>query len=806
MAFQSVAPMMGCKATTGAKPDQGLRPIRQLLPARFGGIAAVSVMVLSWQAFAQLPQAVLDSVYPPGGLPGSTHTVTIHGTDLDDPVGLVFDDARVTARPRAGAPSTFEVTIPAGVAMGAMDVRFVGRFGVSNPRVYRIDGVPAVSSDVTNSTSASAIKVHGGSAAWGKVAAGGAAWFEMDARAGQRVLARVLASEIDSRLSPMLVAFGMEGREWARARRSGLLDFVAPSNGPVRVQVLDAQYRGGDGYFFRFENVQGPHVELAVPCVLTAGTNQRVTLVGRRLPGGRPSGLKGADGVALEQVEVEMAAPSIPAQALRWPVDALRRGSSASVTPWTWPWHHASHSPAVPVVFALTHLPVVAQAVPGSPSRPVATEPVAVRPPVEVGGWLGGSATAVTFDCKKGDAWWIEAWADRLGQLADVVAIVQREETTPDKPGRWVDVTELAELDANPASAELNVSSRDAAGRFEAPQDGKYRVVVRDAFGAGKASGCRPFRLAIRKPSPDFRAWAWAQPPPKSNNDDRRAHAATPTLRRGGTVPVRVAVARLEGFEAPVDVSATGLPTGVSAMPARIHAGQTSGTLLLTASEDASPGGFALVLKASAVVASSRVERPVLGGGVPWAVADFNQEPIVSRLYQSLHGGVVPEPEPVVVAAAGGDVFECKAGGKLSIPLRVLRRFEFPAAFNLKPAGHPAFDKAKEVAVPEKATNVTAEVSLADAALPVGEHVIWFHGQVGGKYRNQHEAVAVAAAAVKSAMAALGSASAAEKGGKEQAVKSAEAALKSAEERAKPRDVTVGVWSAPVRVRILPAK
>ena len=243
----------------------------------------------------------------------------------------------------------------------------------------------------------------------------------------------------------------------------------------------------------------------------------------------------------------------------------------------------------------------------------------------------------------------------------------------------------------------------------------------------------------------------------------------------------------------------------VTAAPARIHAGQTSGTLLLTATDTAAPGAFILGLKASAVMASNRLERPVFGGGVQWAVADSNQDPILSRLHQAFHVGVAPEPEPVVVAAAG-DVFEAKAGGKLSIPLRVLRRFEFPAAFNLKPAGHPALDKAKEFSVPEKATNVMAEVSLADAALPEGEHVLWFQGQVGGKYRNQPEAVAVAEAAVKDAKAAVASATAAEKGAKEQALKTAESAFKAAEERAKPRDVPLGVWSAPIRVRILPAK
>lgn len=193
-------------------------------------------------------------------------------------------------------------------------------------------------------------------------------------------------------------------------------------------------------------------------------------------------------------------------------------------------------------------------------------------------------------------------------------------------------------------------------------------------------------------------------------------------------------------------------------------------------------------------------------GGVLWAVPDINQEPIPSRLHPSFHGGIAPEGEPVSVMSTGADVIEAKAGSKLSIPLRIQRRHESTAAFNLKPSGHPALEKAKEIAVPEKATNVVAEIALADAALPEGEHVLWLQGQVAGKYRNQPDAVVAAQAALKSAKDAVASATSTDKPKAEERVKAAEAALKAAEERAKPRDVTVGVWSAPIRVRILPAK
>jgi hypothetical protein len=136
----------------------------------------------------------------------------------------------------------------------------------------------------------------------------------------------------------------------------------------------------------------------------------------------------------------------------------------------------------------------------------------------------------------------------------------------------------------------------------------------------------------------------------------------------------------------------------------------------------------------------------------------------------------------------------------------IQRRYEYTAAFSLKPSGHPALEKAKEVSVPEKATNAVAEIVLSEAALPEGEHLLWLQGQAAGKYRNQPEAVAAAQASLKVAKDAVASATASDKPQAEERAKAAEAALKSAEERAKPRDVTLGVWSAPFRVRILPAK
>ena len=125
-------------------------------------------------------------------------------------------------------------------------------------------------------------------------------------------------------------------------------------------------------------------------------------------------------------------------------------------------------------------------------------------------------------------------------------------------------------------------------------------------------------------------------------------------------------------------------------------------------------------------------------------------------------------------------------------------------AFNLKPAGHPAFDKAKDIAIPEKATNFSAEINIAEVKLPAGSHTLWFQGSVAGKYRNNPEAVTVAEAELKAATDALVSVSGVDKPKAEERKKAAEAAKKAAEEKAKPRDVTVPVYSQPIVVTVLP--
>src|SRR5688500_13554995 len=99
-------------------------------------LCSIGLIVLtSWvgriDLYAQLPQATLNWIFPPGARTGSTNEITVSGTDLDEPIGLHFSDTSVTAIPKPGSPNQFQVLVPAEVSEGPVDVRFVGRFGIS---------------------------------------------------------------------------------------------------------------------------------------------------------------------------------------------------------------------------------------------------------------------------------------------------------------------------------------------------------------------------------------------------------------------------------------------------------------------------------------------------------------------------------------------------------------------------------------------------------------------------------------------------------------------------------------------------
>lgn len=745
---------------------------------------------------AQLPVARLTSVFPSGAQTGTTPILTVQGSDLDGPERLVFSDPRIFGIPSTNGPAQFQVVIPPDARPGVLDVRFVGRFGISNPRAFVVDSLPEMQAGPDHRSTNQAFELPLDTIVNGRATANARTWFRTRFVANQRCVYQVQSRSIDSRLEPVLTLQGAAGNELARSHR-GFLEFQAAAEGFYLLALHDVTFRGGDDFTFRLVASTGPYLDAAMPGALDPGKAQPVTLYGRNLPGGKPSAFSGIDGRPLESREVTLEAPEPEAFG-----DTASPRPSAATSPGTW-WRWATESHRSNPLFFAASLGSTSPMVDAGDS-PLRT----IQPPVELWSRFGSRQKpgGVTLEARKGEIWWIEVFSERLGFNTDPQVVVQRAIKHSDGTGGWVDVADFQDLDSNFGTPGYPTTSRDAAGRVEIPENGLYRVTVLDAFHALATQPRLPYRLVIHTPVPHFQLVMHPVAPPSADPNQRPAHAWTTFLRRGETIPIRVLAFRREGFDGEIELSATNLPVGVTATPTRLYAGQNTATVLLQASDDAPPWVGAISVDGRSGNGAEMLRRRASAASILWNVGDFNIEPVLSRPTRGLYAAVsAHESAPVVLAAGASSSIEAEEGAAVSIPLRIARQGEFKGELKLKTYGHPELEKLGELVVPANATNATLEIKLSERKLPVGRHSLYLQGLTQGKYRNQPEAVALATRELEAASEALKAASVEEKAKAEAAKGAAEARKKAAEEKAQPRDVTLLVTSAPIHLTVKPA-
>lgn len=661
--------------------------------------AAALGVLLALPALAQPPQNVLpqprvSSILPMGAKGGTAVELTVTGTDLDDPTGLLFSHPGITAEfipppepkpdptkkdPPKPAPKgpvvkhKYKVTVPADAPTGTHDLRLVTKYGVSNARAFVVGTLPeTVETEKSNDDVPDAQKLELNSTVNGSIAnTADVDYYSFTGKANQRVLVHCRTSSIDSRCRPQVEVYDAAGKRLGGNRgykeNDALADITLPADGDYLVRVFEFAYQSGSAdHFYRLTVSTGPWVDAVFPNVVNPGKPTPATVFGRNLPGG-----KKVEGTEFESLAVTITPPADAARdrlAVREvlaPPQALQDGFEFRLP---------GALNAVPVFFtdATIHLEKDA-----GNEKPDTAEAIPV--PCDVIGTIGKRYDKdwFGFEAKKGDVLHFELFADRLGSGVDTFFVVKN------ATGNMGNVVEEQDDDQDSLHPQtfFTRNGDPAAAKFTAPADGKYVVFVGNRDPNGSYGPRCVYRLRVSKPTPDFRAVVM----PKS-----RDLIGAPLGYAGGQLALDVFVDRRDGFTAPVTATAEGLPAGVTAKPTVIGTGQRWGTLVLTVADGAAAYTGPISVKCTATTADKTVAHDARPAAITWSVQANNNTPTITRLERQLMLAVRPDKAPMKVAvdlpglkvkskdkdgkevevAATFPLF-VKPGDKLTVPVKV---------------------------------------------------------------------------------------------------------------------------------------
>lgn len=711
--------------------------------------AAACVLALSASLAIAQPGPTLLTVFPPGAKSGESVEVTVSGTGLDGAESLLFSDknvkgelvpgsfvAEAKTKKRGGSMAAqqpgsakFKVTAPKSYS-GTFDVRIVGKNGLSNPRAFVIGDKNEVNEKEPNNDVAEAQHVALETTVNGIIAAPTDVDFvSFRARAGENIVVYCLATSIDSQMQADLMVADSAGRMLAanRGYRGGdaVLDFLAPADGEYVVRVAQFAYTsGGSDHFYRLTVTAGPWLESIYPPVMHE--NDSIFYVrsdgknGKRdprftRPDGRP--YEAGKGPLLDQVDVRT--DELPTQQFVPPaagtLDTVDMGSLQA--------HHILRS-AAPVILDNDRNDTAATAQP-------------VTLPCDIAGRIEkkNDRDWYSFEAKKGEVWTVEVFADRLGSPVDAFFVL-----TDDK-GKVI--TEQDE-GPDPLSPTQFYSKSDdpARYRFSLRDDGTYRVMV-STREAGTQFGVRDqYVLRIAKENPDFRL---AVMPVGTHYPDAG------TLPKGGAVMFTVFAFRMDGFAEPITLEASDLPPGVECPKQMIPGNQTSGTLVLTAAEDAADWAGFIAIRGSAGEVS-HAARPF---SVVWPIVGGNpnqppNSPAISRMDRGpgLALAVRGEP-PFQLAIEADEPIRAESGGKVQFTVKATRKTGFKDPIQLFTAtpgltpqrrGNQPLPAAGTLAADKTEAKVNIDIP---SSLPPGTYSLVIRGQSGVPQPKNQQAVPV---------------------------------------------------------------
>ncbi len=699
-------------------------------------------------ATAQIPEVRLTAITPAAGQPGQEIDVVIQGTDLDDVNQLQFTHAGITAKPKMREPGAFEtepqvvpnefvVTVAGDVPAGHHDVRVVGKYGISNPRVFVIDALVTIVEVEGNNQANEAQALELPTAVFGQLAqAADVDYFTGQATAGQRIIVRCQARSIDSRMIPVVVVVNSEGRVLGNSRSTRenepLVDFITPADGSFMIKVYDSAYRNGPEYFYRLAVGNLPHIDYVFPPAGEAGGDRPFTLFGRNLPGGQPAGVM-IDGVELQKLAVTIPLPA-GEQRFAVPRHVAVDSVSGGIDQASFQLQGATGSSNA-ILVGITDTQPLLEVEPNS--QP--TEAQQLTLPVDLAGRFEGRADYdwYTFEATQGDELIVEVICERHHRISDARLVIQQ--IIPAAEGEEEDQIKLiaaVQEGTTPLAGLFDARTSDPVYRFDVPADGTYRVLVNDALNMLREDPRQAYRLVIRPRTPDFRVVAVPE----------RGYSGV-LLRKGGQLPIQLVAFRRNGFNEEIRVTAANLPAGVTAAEVTIGPGMTSTLMELRCAADAAPATGQFTLITESTVNGESVSRPGRFATINWAGNPQQGNNVgntpVSRLTSAL-AIAISSLENEIIGLELGDGSVVEAPRAQNVKFTYKRRGEFKGKLTLNASGQPPNAAVKQLVINANAETGEFVVELK-ANTPPGTYTMYLRGTAEKvKYSRNPEAVVVA--------------------------------------------------------------
>jgi hypothetical protein len=568
--------------------------------------------LLVWTALAavgraELPTVRFDRIFPLGATAGSSVEVEVRGANIEDVRALRFDHPGFKAE--FVKDTQFRVDVAADVPDGTYDVRLVGRFGVSNPRLFAVaHGLKDIAEKEPNNTPAASQPVEINSAVNGNSDGSGQDVFRIAVRQGQRFILQCDAGKLDSDLDASMTVVAPDGRIIAGSRdyfgRDPFIDLVAPEDGELFVVVHDLSYRGGMPY--RLLISDQPHVENVFPRAVEPGKPTELVALGRNFgSAGEPSAWQ-IDGRSLEQFRFNYTPPA----------DGLEQGGFHFFE------HPVDHSPAPtaatctlfgeqvrvpiapgamrpqPIVFA--EGPVTLDAEPNDDPR----QPQQVTLPLTVSGRFDKPRDAdwFTFVAPEGGAYSVEVFSERIAGRADPFVVVLDE-----KDDRVAEYDDFGHR-INAFDGHL----RDPVGSVNLDKDKRYRLLVQDRYGRGGAR--LQYVLTFHRARPDFFVAAIHH---------ENQEPAGVNVWRGGANYLDLVVHQRDGFNSPLTFTVDGLPPGLHAEPTCLADGNHA-NLVIWSDLDAAEWAGPIRLIATGKRGDEELRREARPHTRVWANANVN--------------------------------------------------------------------------------------------------------------------------------------------------------------------------------------